>query len=84
MQMLPWESLPTLRKQEVYRMPSVGSVSLTLRRCSYYQKQNKAFGAGFPLVNPLDSYYLLNPSGDLDSTQVEFEQWFRNQNWEVS
>ncbi|XP_020266857.1 separase [Asparagus officinalis] len=80
-QMLPWENLPTLRRHEVYRMPSVGSISLTLRRCSYYQELKNTFGSGFPLVNPLDSYYLLNPSGDLGGTQVEFEQWFRNQNW---
>ncbi|KAF9590960.1 hypothetical protein IFM89_000505 [Coptis chinensis] len=26
-QMLPWESLPVLRKNEAYRMPSVGSIS---------------------------------------------------------
>mmetsp|Transcript_7187 Transcript_7187/g.26431 ORF Transcript_7187/g.26431 Transcript_7187/m.26431 type:complete len:133 (+) Transcript_7187:1008-1406(+) len=30
----------------------------------------------WPCVNVAKTYYLLNPSGDLHSTQQTFEQWF--------
>ncbi|KAF8019982.1 hypothetical protein BT93_G0618 [Corymbia citriodora subsp. variegata] len=78
-QMLPWENLPALRNQEVYRMPSVGTIFLTLDRSSQREEQVGPPVASFPFIDPLDAYYLLNPSGDLSSTQVEFENWFRDQ-----
>ncbi|XP_047976121.1 separase isoform X2 [Salvia hispanica] len=79
-QMLPWECLPILRNQEVYRMPSIGSIFATLDRHCENQKQVESSDPVFPLIDPLDSYYLLNPDGDLSRTQVEFESWFKNQN----
>ncbi|KAF3975524.1 hypothetical protein CMV_001236 [Castanea mollissima] len=81
-QMLPWENLPVLRNQEVYRMPSVGSISATLDRSHRRQEQAGRICATFPLIDPVDAFYLLNPSGDLSSTQVEFENWFRDHNLE--
>ncbi|KAL6494538.1 hypothetical protein OROGR_031338 [Orobanche gracilis] len=78
-QMLPWESLPILRNQEVYRMPSISSIFATLDRC---QEQFETSISAFPLIDPLDSYYLLNPDGDLSGTQVTFESWFMDQNIE--
>ncbi|XP_078444643.1 separase isoform X2 [Wolffia australiana] len=81
LQMLPWESLPSLRKEEVYRMPSMGSISATLARNVRREESNK-IAAFIPSINPLDAYYLLNPSGDLSTTQMEFEEWFRSKKWE--
>ncbi|GAV67376.1 Peptidase_C50 domain-containing protein [Cephalotus follicularis] len=81
-QMLPWENIPILRNQEVYRMPSVSSISDTLYRSHHYQEQVGTIVAACPLIDPVDAFYLLNPSGDLSSTQVEFENWFRDQNFE--
>ncbi|KAG1342225.1 putative Separase [Cocos nucifera] len=81
-QMLPWENLPILRSQEVYRMLSVGSILSVLNSCCSIHKLDKEPGAVLPAVDPSNTYYLLNPGGDLDSTQVEFEQWFRDQKWE--
>ncbi|KAK4339952.1 hypothetical protein RND71_041414 [Anisodus tanguticus] len=90
-QMLPWENLPVLRNQQVYRMPSVSSIQATLSKCYQYQQQVHMRGStmkqgvtshSIPLIDPLDSYYLLNPSGDLSSTQSEFENWFRDQDLE--
>ncbi|KAG6409188.1 hypothetical protein SASPL_132222 [Salvia splendens] len=78
-QMLPWECLPILRNQEVYRMPSIGSIFATLDRHCENQKPLELSDPVFPLIDPLDSYYLLNPDGDLSRTQVEFESWFKNQ-----
>ncbi|KAK2664690.1 hypothetical protein Ddye_003264 [Dipteronia dyeriana] len=79
-QMLPWENIPIIRNQEVYRMPSVGSISATLQH--HNQDQIGGRLALFPLIDPLDAFYLLNPGGDLIGTQVEFEDWFRDQNLE--
>ncbi|CAA7401560.1 unnamed protein product [Spirodela intermedia] len=81
LQMLPWENLPILRKEEVYRMPSMSSISVTLAR-NFQNEESERLGASIPSVDPLDAYYLLNPSGDLSSTQMEFEEWFRNQKWQ--
>ena len=37
-----------------------------------------------PSINPYDAYFLLNPSGDLESTQAAFEEMFKSQHgWEV-
>ncbi|KAF3328923.1 Separase [Carex littledalei] len=75
--MLPWESLPRLRRQEVYRMPSIGSIFLTLARNyqRHKEKEREELLSGrsyFPEVDPFDTYYLLNPSGDLkDRRQLE-------------
>ena len=61
-------------------MPSIGSIFATLDRHCENQKQVESSDPVFPLIDPLDSYYLLNPDGDLSRTQVEFESWFKNQN----
>nr|GLL45584.1 separase [Ipomoea trifida] len=84
LQMLPWESLPILRDQEVYRMPSVGAINATLFRRGLNQEpvENGAPLNAIPFIDPLDSYYVLNPSGDLSRTQAEFENWFKDQNFE--
>ncbi|KAL5992926.1 hypothetical protein ACLOJK_013845 [Asimina triloba] len=74
--MLPWENIPVLRKHEVYRMPSVDSISTAMNRSRIPQLH-----ANFPSIDPMNAYYLLNPSGDLRSTQDEFEEYFRNRNW---
>ncbi|KAL6565883.1 hypothetical protein OROHE_004938 [Orobanche hederae] len=63
-QMLPWESMPLLRKKEVYRMPSIGSIFATFDRCC--QNEEK-----IPFIDPLNSYYLLNPDGDLSLSKME-------------
>ncbi|CAN7071285.1 unnamed protein product [Brassica oleracea var. botrytis] len=81
-QMLPWENIPILRKQEVYRMPSVGSISAVLKKRFLQGEPERVHAASFPLIDPLDSFYLLNPGGDLSETQGEFESWFRDQNFE--
>jgi len=113
-QVLPWESLPILRKHEVYRMPSVSSILAVMAHRSNaasvdgFGKREKSLLKGrkntkqerssrktikssvleqparLPTVDPYNTFYLLNPSGDLGSTQAAFEDWFKNQKgWEV-
>lgn len=64
-------------------MPSVGSISATASRNYPNQDQVRSIVTAFPLIDPLDAFYLVNPSGDLTYTQNEFETWFRDQNMEV-
>ncbi|KAL0912981.1 hypothetical protein M5K25_016406 [Dendrobium thyrsiflorum] len=79
-QMLSWENLPILKNQEVYRMPSLGSILLKL---NHHCSENKnTFEVNLPYIDPFRAYYLLNPSGDLNYTQQQFEEWFRNHKWE--
>ncbi|KAL9264934.1 Separase-like protein [Drosera capensis] len=80
-QMLPWESMPILREeeQEIYRMPSVSCIYALLQRSVKHQEEAQSLQAIFPLIDPLDAFYLLNPSGDLNNTQVEFEEWFKSE-----
>ncbi|CAH9052128.1 unnamed protein product [Cuscuta europaea] len=84
LQMLPWENLPILRDQEVYRMPSVGAINATLvKRCLHQEAIEKGnLLNSIPLVDPLDAYYVLNPDGDLSFTQATFEGWFNDKNFE--
>lgn len=81
-QMLAWENLPILRKQEVYRMPSVSSISFVLDKGSTSKEPVGRNLAPFPSIDPLDAFYLVNPDGDLAGTQIEFEKFFRDQNLE--
>lgn len=60
-------------------MPSVWSILTRLDRRYHNQGQTRTF----PFIDPLDAFYLLNPGGDLSSTQIEFENWFRDQNFQV-
>lgn len=61
-------------------MPSVASISCTYDRCSHFQEK---VGVVFPMIDPLDAYFLLNPGGDLINTEAEFGDWFKDQNFEV-
>ncbi|XP_062221862.1 separase [Phragmites australis] len=80
-QMLPWENLPVLRNQEIYRMPSVGNIFLALTRGNNHYKDGSVIAPPFPVIDPFNTFYLLNPSGDLSSTQEQFDQLFRNYEW---
>lgn len=65
-------------------MPSVGSISAVLKKRCLQGEPARSHVSSFPLIDPLDSFYLLNPGGDLSDTQGEFESWFRGQNFKVT
>lgn len=72
----PWESIPGWDKVRIFRCPNLQVAAATSLR--HHETQDPA-GPGEPLsVNPWDSYYLLNPDGDLNDTQSTFEDWFRD------
>ena len=83
-QPFPWESLPIFKRQEYYRVPSLSYIH------GVYSKVKKETATGRPgdgvtvseEVNWDSAYFLLNPSGDLTSTQRCFEDWFiQQQGW---
>lgn len=66
----PWECLPLLRSNKcgITRLPNVAYLTRTTENWS-----------GYTQTNPRDVFYLLNPSGDLVSTQQSFQQLFEEQ-----
>ncbi|KAF6134600.1 hypothetical protein GIB67_025715, partial [Kingdonia uniflora] len=75
-QMFPWENLPALRKQkqEVYRMPSFKSIFSAVKvNCCLKEQIGRVFPS-FSSIDPLDAFYFLNPSCDLEEAQKEFEE----------
>ena len=75
----PWESLPCMDGLAVSRLPSLGC----LRDRIFQQQNEKSEGALHGhYVNRDNGSYILNPEGDLKSTQESFEkQLQRLPNW---
>ncbi|WAQ82072.1 hypothetical protein PtA15_2A385 [Puccinia triticina] len=68
----PWEVLPILTGHSVSRIPSL---SFLRDRLGDEQANDLA-----PLsIDPTRTSYILNPSGDLTSTQLKFEGWLESQ-----
>lgn len=83
MQTLPMENIPILRKQAVSRLPC-----LSFLRDRILYAQSKKFTEGKNLsreqnhgndlhISKKNTFYVLNPSGDLVHTQKEFENLFK-------
>lgn len=64
-------------------MPSVTSIFALLKQMHNGRGLARRSETPFPLVNPFDAYFLLNPSGDLRETQTEFEDLFKREMTEV-
>ncbi|KAG1454718.1 hypothetical protein G6F56_007250 [Rhizopus delemar] len=84
MQTLPMENIPILRKQAVSRLPC-----LSFLRDRILYAQSKKFTEGKNLsreqnhgndlhISKKNTFYVLNPSGDLVHTQKEFENLFKS------
>ncbi|BDA44094.1 probable separin at C-terminar half [Coccomyxa sp. Obi] len=102
LQSLPWESLPALQQQRIYRAPSLACACAIAARnakdctpslCadSSWQASSDACSAeqhsidGPKAVDVHDAVYMLNPSGDLASTQATFQEFFQQQpGWQGS
>ncbi|GJP49841.1 hypothetical protein CLOM_g9003 [Closterium sp. NIES-68] len=116
-QAMPWEGLPCLAQQRIYRLPSFASLLSLLAHHQHHQQQllslspaalpakhqqthkgrsrgdrkqggvvggcgkegRDADGQVQVCVDAKSTFYLLNPSGDLKSTQGTFEAWFKKQ-----
>ncbi|KAI9032296.1 peptidase family C50-domain-containing protein [Hyaloraphidium curvatum] len=80
--MLPWESLPAFREISMSRLPSL----MLLRDLLLLEKQwaGDSIESGNRqsyTVSRTQCSYILNPGGDLASTQKRFETLFAQQQW---
>ncbi|KZT09299.1 uncharacterized protein LAESUDRAFT_696004 [Laetiporus sulphureus 93-53] len=83
---IPWESLPTLRGQSVSRIPNMDFLMDRIelaRRQSSTRPNAQTDGDEVPLldritINPRKTFYVLNPSGDLKSTEGRFVGWLKD------
>ncbi|RMZ56318.1 hypothetical protein APUTEX25_000557 [Auxenochlorella protothecoides] len=74
LQALPWESVPGLEQQSMYRMPSLAVALASCRAASEPRR-----------LDPRDAFFSLNPSGDLGDTQQALEPLFlRQPTWKAS
>ncbi|MED6205162.1 hypothetical protein PIB30_015277 [Stylosanthes scabra] len=79
-QMFPWENIPILRQLEVYRMPSVNSISAFVDTGCKSEEEAAKNCLSFPSIDPFHAFYILNPDGTLPQFQSSFEDWFKENN----
>lgn len=70
-------------------MPSIGSIFITLERNYQRHKEKEreehlSRSSYFPKVDPFDTYYLLNPDGDLNNTEDDLKPWLEELNFKVA
>ncbi|GAA5868801.1 hypothetical protein JCM1840_005124 [Sporobolomyces johnsonii] len=82
LQAFPWESLPCLRGRSFSRLPSL---SFLRDRLDLAASRSTSEDRPFEIVvNPKSAAFVLNPGGDLRSTQNTFEPWLEQQTREVN
>ncbi|KAI0700451.1 peptidase family C50-domain-containing protein [Cytidiella melzeri] len=74
---IPWESIPVLRGQSVSRIPSVDFLLDRLQYTKNVQMNSGAVIDRFSL-NPRETFFVLNPSGDLKNTEGRFANWLQD------
>ncbi|PVG00070.1 hypothetical protein CPB86DRAFT_782920 [Serendipita vermifera] len=80
-QEIPWESVPSLRKRSVSRIPSLSFLIDRLKMAALQQSNRKfsqksSQSTRMPL-DPRKVYYVLNPEGDLKRTENAFTPWLK-------
>ena len=78
---IPWESLPVLRGKSVSRIPSMDFLIDRLE-FAHWRKWEEGSpqegGVDRTSVDPRKTYFVLNPSGDLKSTEGRFNDWLQS------
>jgi separase len=81
LQEIPWESLPILRGRSISRIPSVDflidRLELAQRRRQSRSRELEHYD-GHTRLDSSSTYYVLNPSGDLEGTERRFSSWLRS------
>ena len=81
LQEIPWESLPILRGRSISRIPNV---DFLVDRLEFARRRNQSTSPssdkyeGRTRLDLSSTYYILNPSGDLESTERRFSPWLRS------
>ncbi|MCJ1391214.1 hypothetical protein MMC18_004076 [Xylographa bjoerkii] len=70
----PWESLPCMSGRPVSRLPSLSHLRFRILQQKQQDAQSKQCLDDGLYVNSNDGAYILNPAGDLTSTQKVFEK----------
>ncbi|XP_037107969.1 separin [Syngnathus acus] len=74
LQKLPWESIATLKFRSMSRMPSLQSlIGLSI------QKENDPQSILKHGVDPKNTFYILDPDGNLQNSKKEFQEWFSSE-----
>ena len=81
LQEIPWESLPILRGRSISRIPNVDflidRLELAQRRHLSGSRVPERYD-GHTRLDSSSTYYILNPSGDLEGTERRFAPWLRS------
>lgn len=80
LQGLPWESIPTLRGRSVSRIPSISFLIDRVELVRHQRGPSRSTAHNCPdrtTVDPLKTFYVLNPAGDLKTTQATYEPGFK-------
>lgn len=81
LQEIPWESLPILRGRSVSRIPNVDflfdRLEFAQRRRQSGSRNSEQFD-GHTQLDSSNTYYVLNPSGDLEGTERRFSPWLKS------
>jgi separase len=81
LQEIPWESLPILRGRSISRIPNV---DFLIDRLELAQRRHLSGSHvperydGHTRLDSSSTYYILNPSGDLEGTERRFAPWLRS------
>ncbi|XP_060075951.1 uncharacterized protein LOC132555621 [Ylistrum balloti] len=73
-QHLPWESIPILRKNSVSRVPSFYHMCVQLSLLQ--ADKGSIYKRG---INSRQTFYFLDPDGNLSSTRETFQAWFQKE-----
>lgn len=74
-------------RRRIFRIPSLACAAAVLERSAQGAPQEAAQAPppGALVIDAADTYYLLNPDGDLAPTQQAFESWFASlRGWQVT
>ncbi|KAI0691256.1 peptidase family C50-domain-containing protein [Cerioporus squamosus] len=77
---IPWESLPVLRGRSVSRIPSMDFLLDRLEFSHWRKWEDGRPQDGLvdrAAVDPRNTYFVLNPSGDLKGTEGRFADWLK-------
>ncbi|KZV64170.1 hypothetical protein PENSPDRAFT_656761 [Peniophora sp. CONT] len=74
---IPWESIPTLRGHSVSRIPSVDFLLDRLDLVRWRRGDGPNTIVDRAEVNVANTFYVLNPGGDLTGTEKRFADWLQ-------
>lgn len=83
-QSFPWESIPCLRKRSISRIPSLAFLRDRIDLAATRHGDDEAVEHPHEItVDATRTSFLLNPGGDLGSTQAAFQPWLEKMQGEA-